>query len=419
MTTDHNPMDAVNTTDGNAERLNTLKQLYPDLFTNEGKLNTTELQKLADPNSINETERFEFKWFGKSQAKRNAFTPTNATLVFDAVRSVNPQSSQHIIIEGENLEVLKLLKEGYREKIKCIYIDPPYNTGKDFVYRDNFTQDKRAYWQDNGTVDAGVKVDTNSESDGRYHSHWLNMMFSRLLLARELLRDDGVIFISIDDNEAHHLRELCDEVFGENGFVCQMIWKRRASSAMANNNISTDHEYVIGYKKNQITGFIGYKKDFENYSNPDEDLRGPWVLGDLTVGMTSSMRPNQAYDLVDPVTGTVYVVNPNRVWSFIPESMNKMITEGRVLFPKDSSKRPMQKRFKNELKSDFNPLSSLLADKIGLNTEATRLMQEILGSNVLDYSKPISLLKTFKSQICTDSDIVLDSSVAQAPQATL
>lgn len=123
-------MDAVNTTDGNAERLNTLKQLYPDLFTNEGKLNTTELQKLADPNSVNETERFEFKWFGKSQAKRNAFTHTNATLVFDAVRSVNPQSSQHIIIEGENLEVLKLLKEGYREKIKCIYIDPPYNTGK-------------------------------------------------------------------------------------------------------------------------------------------------------------------------------------------------------------------------------------------------------------------------------------------------
>ena len=156
------------------------------------------------------------------------------------------------------------------------------------------------------------------------------------------------------------------------------------------------------------TCFIGYKKDFENYSNPDEDLRGPWVLGDLTVGMTSSMRPNQAYDLVDPVTGTVYVVNPNRVWSFIPESMNKMITEGRVLFPKDSSKRPMQKRFKNELKSDFNPLSSLLVGKVGLNTEATRLMQEVLGSNVFDYSKPISLLKTLISQICTDSDIVLD-----------
>ncbi|MDP3330607.1 MAG: site-specific DNA-methyltransferase [Methylococcaceae bacterium] len=405
---ENNPLAAIATKNGNAERLETLRGLYPDLFTNEGMLNITELQKLTDPNSINETEKFEFKWFGKSQAKRNAFSPTNATLVFDEARSVNPHTSQNIIIEGENLEVLKLLKEGYREKIKCIYIDPPYNTGKDFVYSDNFTQDKKAYWQDNGTVNDGVKVDSNTESDGRYHSHWLNMMFSRLLLARELLTDDGVIFISIDDNEVHHLRKLCDEVFGEGNFVGQLIWKRRASSAMADNNVSTDHEYVICYKKNQITGFSGYKKDFQNYSNPDDDARGAWVLGDLTVGMTSSMRPNQAYDLIDPATGNVYPVNPNRVWAYIPESMDKMVREGRVFFPKDSSKRPMQKRFKDELKSDYNPLSSLLLDKVGLNTEGTRAVQEVLGGNVFDYSKPVSLLKTLIPQVCNNSDIVLD-----------
>lgn len=285
MTTDNNPLDAINTTDGNAERLATLKSLYQDLFTNEGKLNTVELQKLADPNSVNETERFEFKWFGKSQAKRNAFSPTNATLVFDEARSVNPQNSQHIIIEGENLEVLKLLKEGYREKIKCIYIDPPYNTGKDFVYSDNFTQDKRAYWQDNGTVDAGVKVDTNSESDGRYHSHWLNMMFSRLLLARELLRDDGVIFISIDDNEVHHLRKLCDEIFGESNFLECIIWQKTFAPKNDAKFFSSEHEYLLVFVKNIECFSLNLLERTEKlnarYANPDNDFRGLWISTDL------------------------------------------------------------------------------------------------------------------------------------------
>ena len=159
------------TPDWNKERLETLKTLFPDLFTVEGKLNTDELKKLIDPQSINETERYEFRWFGKSQAKRNAFTPSNATLVFDEKRSVNPDQAENLIIEGENLEVLKLLSSAYREKVKCIYIDPPYITGKDFVYSDNFTQDKRAYWEDAGVIEEGVKIDTNTETDGRYHSN--------------------------------------------------------------------------------------------------------------------------------------------------------------------------------------------------------------------------------------------------------
>lgn len=215
-------------TDWNEERLETLKKLFPDLFTNEGKLNIDELKKIVDPKSVTETERYEFRWFGKSQAKRNAFTPSNATLIYDDKRSINPTASENLIIEGENLEVLKLLSTGYREKIKCIYIDPPYNTGKDFVYSDNFSQDKKAYWEDAGIIENGLKIDTNTETDGRFHSNWLNMMYSRLLIARQLLKEDGVIFISISDEEVHHLRKLCDEVFGEENFVgnCPELQKR-------------------------------------------------------------------------------------------------------------------------------------------------------------------------------------------------
>ena len=181
--------------DWNTERLAKLKALFPDLFTNEGQLNIDELKKVIDPQSVTETERYEFRWFGKSAAKRNAFTPSNATLQFDEKRSVNPDKTENLIIEGENLEVLKLLSNGYREKIKCIYIDPPYNTGKDFVYADNFSQDRKSYWEDAEITEDGLKIDTNAETDGRYHSNWLNMMFSRLLIARQLLTEDGVIFI--------------------------------------------------------------------------------------------------------------------------------------------------------------------------------------------------------------------------------
>lgn len=204
--------------------------------------------------------------------------------MFDEKRSVNPQNSQHIIIEGENLEVLKLLKESYREKIKCIYIDPPYNTGKDFVYSDNFTQDKRAYWQNNGTVDAGIKMDTNSESDGRYHSHWLNMMFSRLLLARELLSDDGVIFISIDDNEVHHLRKLCDEVFGEGNLVAGITVLCNPKGRSQDKYFATNHEHLLIYSKSTLLkGFFSIEKDEQQIESEysEEDDAGRYRLLEL------------------------------------------------------------------------------------------------------------------------------------------
>jgi len=236
-------------TDWNKERLTKLKNIFPDLFTNEGKLNIDELKKVIDPQSVSEIERYEFRWFGKSEAKRNAYTPSNATLVFDEQRSVNPNESENIIIEGENLEALKLLSESYREKIKCIYIDPPYNTGKDFIYSDNYTEDKKPYWEQTGVTENGLKIDTNTETDGRFHSNWLNMMYSRLLISRTLLREDGVIFISIDDNEVHHLKKLCDEVFGEDNFIAQITIITGANQSGEGVRIQKNTEYCIVYSK--------------------------------------------------------------------------------------------------------------------------------------------------------------------------
>ena len=214
------------TPDMNEERLNTLRELFPDWFTQEGHLDINEVKKAVNPDSVEETERYEFRWFGKSAAKRNAFTPTRATLHYDAERSVNADTTDNIIIEGENLEVLKILSSSYRGKVKCIYIDPPYNTGEDRVYKDDYAESTEKYWERTETVKDGIRIDTNSDADGKYHSTWLDLMYSRLLVARSLLKKEGVIFLSIDDNEIHHLKKLCDEIFEESNFVANIVWQK-------------------------------------------------------------------------------------------------------------------------------------------------------------------------------------------------
>lgn len=396
------------------ENVEKLAALFPNCVTESanGKAIDFDLLKQELSHAVVEgnKERYRLEWPGKREAIVTANLPTTKTLRPVREDSVDFDNTENLYIEGDNLEVLKLLQESYLGKIKMIYIDPPYNTGKDFVYRDNFAQDSEEYKDDSGQKDEyNRRLVVNPETAGRYHSDWLSMMYPRLKLARNLLTFDGVIFISIDDNELANLRKLCDEVFGEINLVCQFIWKRRASSALADNNVSTDHEYVLAYQKGELKDFKGIEKDFKSYSNPDNDPRGPWVLGDLTVGMNSTMRPNQAYDLIDPYSGKKYPYNPNRVWAYIPESMNKLISEKRVFFPDDETKRPMLKRFQNELSSNFNPLSSILIDRVGLNTEATKVIQETMGSNIFEYSKPMSLIKTLISQVAVEhGDIVLD-----------
>jgi adenine-specific DNA-methyltransferase len=402
--TSQSPLQSIQTPDLLQERLARLKAEFPDLFTNEGQLNPTELLRLTGQQG---REHFDFQWWGKAAAKRKAFTPTTAALRYDEARSVNPdKAGGNAIIEGENLEVLKLLLCAYRGQVKCIYIDPPYNTGNDFVYKDNFAEGKSAYWEQTGVTEGGVKMSTNTKADGRFHSNWLNMIYPRLLVARQLLREDGVIFVSIDDNEVTHLRKVMDEVFGEGNFVGTFVWKRRASTAMADKQISTDHEYAIAYGMAAYTA-IGVPKSYENFTNFDNDTRGEWVSGDLTVGMGKDLRPNQFFPLIDPKTGKVYQPNPNRVWAYIPESMNKLIKENRILFPEDSNRRPMVKRFKSELKSEKNPISTWMTE-VPTNSVATREIREVFPEGSFDYPKSTNLLSHLIKTNTLEEDLVLD-----------
>ncbi|CAM4487787.1 MAG: site-specific DNA-methyltransferase [Paenibacillus macerans] len=407
-------MKSVDLTQANIDKI---AELFPNVITEardeHGKvIRAVDFdllkQELSDVLVEGEKERYQLTWPGKKQAILNANTPTDKTLRPVKEDSVDWDNTQNLYIEGDNLEVLKLLQESYLNKIKCIYIDPPYNTGNDFIYRDDFRESIEKYLEESGQLDEyGNRLVSNQTSNGRFHSDWLTMMYSRLHISRSLLKDDGVIFISIDDNELHNLRKICDEVFGKYSFIGCFVWKRRTSSALAANLVSTDHEYVLAYGKNPGVTFKGKAKTYSSYKNPDNDPRGPWMLDNLTVGMTKDQRPNQFYDLVDPKTGRVFKANPNRVWAYIPESMQKMIEENRIYFPDDESKRPMLKRFMNELKKDVDPISTLLTD-VGMNSEGTKVIKEHFDIPIFNYAKPTSLLKQLFEQVTDTSDIILD-----------
>jgi adenine-specific DNA-methyltransferase len=425
--------------DWNNERLQTLKKLYPDLFTNEQMPNLQELIKIFNYAGIQETERFEFRWFGKSQAKRNAFTPSNATLVYDDARSVNPNDSENIIIEGENLEVLKLLSGSYREKIKCIYIDPPYNTGKDFVYSDNFTQDKRGYWEDAEVLENGVKIDTNTETDGRYHSNWLNMMYSRLLIARQLLREDGVIFISIDENEVHHLRKLCEDVFGEDNYAGEIVWKN--SSKNDQSYISIQHEYILCFVKNkdENKGLWQEKKEgleeiykaFNNFylkhgknwkeihkeavlwykqfneSNPISSNKHYSWMDEKGIYFPDNISgPNYGqyrYDVIHPITGKV-CKEPSSGWRFPEETMKQRIKDNLVHFGKDEITVPNNKTYLNN--TEFQSLTSV---KYRDGRVASKKLITLFEANIFTNPKDFEVLnQLFRAVNIKENDLILD-----------
>ena len=356
------------------------------------------LKQMLSPDVVDGDEAYEFTWVGKKAAIVEANKPIRKTLRPCVAESKDWDTTENLYIEGDNLEVLKLLQESYLGKVKMIYIDPPYNTGSDFIYADDFMRSQEEENEQMGMYDEDKnRLFKNTDTNGRFYSDWFSMIYSRLMLARNLLTDDGVIFISIDDNEYSNLKEICDEVFGSQCFLATLVWKRRASSQLDKSKCSTDHEYVLAYVGKDFKAFRGIDKDYKGYSNPDNDPRGPWTTGDLTVGMTGDMRPNQYYDLVDPKTGKVYKPNYNRVWSYIPESMAQPIAENRIVFPEDTSKRPMKKRFASELDSDTNPQSTWM-NSVGMNTEGTKQMYDLFGKAFFSYTKPESLVKTLSLQ---------------------
>lgn len=403
-----NPLAAVSSPDLNRERLATLKKLFPDLFSNEGRLNLDELKKVVDPALVTEAERYDFRWYGKTRSKRNAFTPSRAALVHDPARSVNPaKANGNLIIEGENLEVLKLLTSAYRERIKCIYIDPPYNTGNDFVYSDNFAEGQKPYWEQTGVTQNGVKVDTNTSSDGRFHSNWLSMMQSRLLVARYLLRPDGAIFVSIDDNELSNLRRIMDEVFGEENFLGCVIWQHSIQPKGYSGKFSVHHNFILCYQRSDVFELANLERTEEhnqNYSNPDNDPNGPWRTGDVRNAL---YRPNLIYD-IDTPSGKK-ISPPQNGWRWSRETVAQKIASGEIVFSHDESRIIRKIYLKNV--EGRTPETIWFGKTVGTTRDANEELKQLFDSVVpFDTPKPSKLIQHML-QLSTDTEsdnVVLD-----------
>lgn len=398
--------------DMNAERLETLRKLFPDWFTQEGRLDINEVKKAVNPDDVDETERYEFRWFGKSKAKRNAFTPTRATLHYDAERSVNADKTENVIIEGENLEVLKILTAGYRNQVKCIYIDPPYNTGEDLVYKDDYSESKEDYWNRTEVfTKEGIKLDSNMATDGRFHSNWLDIMYSRLLIARNLLKEDGAIFISIDDHEIHHLHKICDEVFGEDNFVANIVWQKRTSPD-ARINLGAAHDYILVYAKDieilkPTLNKIELTKDrASEYKNPDNDHRGNWASVDIT-GQTGHATESQYYPITTP-SGIQYYPPVGRCWALAENTFKELVADNRIWFGVDGTSRPRKKVFLSEV-DGANAWTWWSNNEVGHNQEASKELKDLLGATDLFRNpKPSRLIKQILTIATNPGDIVLD-----------
>jgi len=316
------------------ENIETLKQLFPTIVK-EGKIDMQELKALLDEEIETGEEYYRFTWAGKNEARKEANKPSTATLRPCKEESKDWDTTGNIFIEGDNLEVLKLLQKSYAGKIKMMYFDPPYNTGNDFVYKDNYTDNLGNYLTLTKQADEeGKKLSTNTESDGRFHSNWLSMMYPRLKLAHNLLTEAGVLFISIDDNEVTNLRKLCDEIFGEENFIAIFPWRKRTAKSDVPFGVSQDFEWLICYaKSDEFIACIGgnERKYYETPDFPDN----PWRIHDMSTQRTAEERPNSNFTIINPKNGAEYPVNPNAVWRVTKESFKQFYSENKIVFPGD------------------------------------------------------------------------------------
>jgi adenine-specific DNA-methyltransferase len=404
--TDFSAIAAVSSPDHNAERLAALKQLFPDLFTNEGRLNVDELKKVVDPKLVSETERYDFRWYGKTASKREAFTPSRAALVCDQARSVNPaKAGGNMIIEGENLEVLKLLSSAYRERIKCIYIDPPYNTGKDFVYSDRFAEGQRPYWEQTGVTEGGVKVDTNTDSDGRFHSNWLSMMHSRLLVARYLLRPDGVIFVSIGYHEFSNLKRLMDEVFGEECFAGLVTWKARVKPVNigpAKVRPQQETEYVLVYEKSGSDASFHalYSGSVRSY---------PFELSGRKYRTATILKSNRGVNFRSTMSFPLgdYTPPEGQRWQAGEDEIKTLSDTGYIEFKEGT---PFRRYFEDEEGAEHDPFYCFMEGEwSGTSEVGKHQLNELLGDqHDFDTVKPTRLLHTLFQASTKENDLILD-----------
>ena len=370
--------------------------------------------KVVDGNE----ERYQFTWPDKKKSVLLANAPINKALRPCREESVDFDNTENLYIEGDNLEVLKLLQETYLGKIKMIYIDPPYNTGNDFVYEDDFAQSTDEYLANSGQFDEdGNRLVKNLDSNGRFHTDWLNMIYPRLKLAKDLLTDDGVIFISIDDNEVENLLKCCGEVFGDCNFVAQIPWRKRTAKSDVPFGVSQDYEYIICFAKSSNFSASVEGKERKYYETPDFAGR-PWRVHDLTKQTTASERPNSYFTIVNPKTGEQYPANPNRTWAITEDTFRTYYDENRIVFPGDydflSIQKPVLRYWKeDDMKKAGDKfgkvaVSTKLPDNIGMSQDGTKEITSLLGTKVFSFPKPSALIKYLISTSTEKNDLVLD-----------
>lgn len=410
-----------------SENIKKIAELFPNCVTEtaNGMAVDFDLLKQELKKDIVEgnKERYRLEWPGKKEAIVTANIPTTKTLRPVREDSVDFDNTENLYIEGDNLEVLKLLQESYLGKIKMIYIDPPYNTGKDFVYKDNFTQDNEEHKEESGFVDEyNRRLVVNPDSSGRYHSDWLTMMYPRLKLARNLLTDNGVIFMSIDDIEFANLHKLCMEIFGETNFLAVFIWEKRTSRE--NRKVfSVNHDYIVAFAKDkkefEVTrGFLPYTDEvLSRYQNPDNDSRGPWQSVALSVQGGHGTK-EQFYTITTP-SGRSMDPPSGLCWRYTKNKLNELISENRIWFGKDGSNVPRLKLFLNEVDQGLTPHTIWTNNEVGTNDSAKREVNELFaGDSVFDTPKPTTLLKRILQISSNDKEfIALDFFSGSAPLA--
>lgn len=369
------------------------------------------LKQMLSNNVVDGDEAYEFSWVGKKESIVEANTPIRKTLRPCKEESLNWDSTENLYIEGDNLEVLKLLQESYLGKVKMIYIDPPYNTGNDSLYRDNFKQGREEYAEEAGEIDEdGNRLFKNTDSNPRFHSVWCSVIYPRLMLARNLLSDDGVIFISIDDNEQDNLKKCCDEVWGKNNFIAQIIWERAYSPVNLMKHFSTSHDYILCYAKNiDIAICRGiHRNDTTNdrYSNPDNDSRGVWKASDLSVGPAVE---SNIYPIRTP-SGRIVEPPAGRSWSLSEKAFSERLQDNRIWFGANGNNVPAMKRFLSELrKTGITPMTIWKYSEVDHSQGATQKLAKIFdGKKLFNYPKSVALLERCIQLYADSDDIILD-----------
>ena len=412
---EHMKFETPDMVSGNIDKI---AALFPSALTEmrgeDGEIrrgvNFEVLKQLLSRDVVDGDECYEFTWVGKKAAMAEAARPITKTLRPVKEDSRDWDTTENLYIEGDNLEVLKLLQESYLGKVKMIYIDPPYNTGSDFVYADDFMRSQKEEDAQMGMYDEDEnRLFKNLNTNGKFHSDWCSMVYSRLMLARNLLSENGVIFASIDDNEQENLKKLCNEVFGEDNFIAQVVWERAYSPVNLKKHFSESHDYILCYAKNiamaVCNGLPRSSEANDRYSNPDSDPRGDWKASDLSVG---PIVQSKVYEIITPSGRRVLPPN-GYCWRLDRKTFDNYVRDNRIWFGSDGNNVPAIKRFLSEVKQGITPMTIWKYSEVGHSQDATKRLKDLFGGSAyFDYPKPVDLIKRALQLYSLDDSLVLD-----------